>query len=96
MPVRVAFLIDGFNLYHSLKDAHRDTGTCVKWLDIGALCASYLPQPGREARLESVTYYSALATHLAGRNPDVVNRHQMLPNPLPLPGGKFITKPASW
>lgn len=78
MTVRVAFLIDGFNLYHSLRDAQNATGSCVKWLDIRSLCASYLPQLGREARLESVTYFSALATHLASRHPDTVNRHQIL------------------
>jgi uncharacterized LabA/DUF88 family protein len=77
MTVRVAFLIDGFNLYHSLKDAQKETGVCAKWLNIWSLCSSYLPQLGKEARLESVTYFSALATHLAARNPDVVNRHQI-------------------
>lgn len=47
---RTTFLIDGFNLYHSLTDACRNL-RCdgIKWLNIRKLCASYLPHitPGR-------------------------------------------------
>jgi len=40
---RATFLIDGFNLYHSLEEACRRTcGISVKWLDVKALCNSYL------------------------------------------------------
>ena len=76
MVQRVSFLVDGFNLYHSVKDAERVTRVCSKWLDIRAFLASYLPLLGRDARLESVHYFSALATHLAASKPDVIARHQ--------------------
>ena len=40
---RVTFIIDGFNLYHSVCDAERDLkGASTKWLDIKSLCSSYL------------------------------------------------------
>lgn len=74
---RVSFLIDGFNLYHSLRAAAKElTGTSVKWLNIKALCQSYLYLFGREARLEEIYYFSALATHLEANNPDVTRRHK--------------------
>lgn len=69
---RVCFLIDGFNLYHSLKDAGRET----RWLDLNALCRSYLHLLGKEAHLEKIYYFSALAKHLEARKPDVTRRHR--------------------
>lgn len=42
---RMAFLIDGFNLYHSLVDARR-AGVLkpTRWLDLRALCEWVMPQ----------------------------------------------------
>lgn len=62
---RVSFLIDGFNLYHSVVDASRDLGgATTKWLDISSLCSSYLPDFGKDARLESIYYFSAIPYYL--------------------------------
>jgi hypothetical protein len=47
---RTAFLIDGFNLYHSAREAGKATrGHGTKWLDIRALCESYLHLVGSGA-----------------------------------------------
>lgn len=77
---RVAFLIDGFNLYHSLRELERLTKSSVKWLDLTRLCQAYLQAVrsavGEHVELASTTYFSALATHLVPNNPDVVTRHQ--------------------
>lgn len=74
---RIAFLIDGFNLYHSLKDAQRDLGeTGIKWLDIRKLCSSYLHLIGGGAEISQIYYFSALAQHLESTNPDVTQRHR--------------------
>jgi uncharacterized LabA/DUF88 family protein len=76
---RVTFLIDGFNLYHSVKNASRDLGlrgAGTRWLNIWALCASYISIFGRAARLSEIYYFSALATHLEAANPDVTRRHR--------------------
>lgn len=76
MAIRVTFLVDGFNLYHSLLDAQKQTGQHYKWLNIRSLCESYLPSFGKDAALKDVYYFSAYANHLTGRDPDKVARHQ--------------------
>jgi hypothetical protein len=73
---RVSFLIDGFNVYHSISEAMKDEGGSMKWLDYFSLCQSYLSVFGREARLERVIYFSAYATHLQQTHPDVILRHR--------------------
>jgi uncharacterized LabA/DUF88 family protein len=73
---RVAFLIDGFNLYHSTKTAGDHTGSSTKWLDIRAMCSSYLSAISRDAYLHSAYYFSALATHLEAIDPGKVQRHR--------------------
>lgn len=74
---RTVFLIDGFNLYHSVKDASRDLrGASTKWLDIVSLCRSYLYLIGNKAELSGINYFSALASHLEATNPGVTRRHR--------------------
>lgn len=72
---RVIVLVDGFNLYHSIKDIdHNNNGLCLKWLDIYSLCQSYLYLISPDAILEKVYYFSAYAYHLG--NPDIIKRHK--------------------
>lgn len=74
---RTAFIIDGFNLYHSVKEASSDLGgVSTKWLNIRALCDSYLHLIGNGAQTQGVYYFSALAHHLSVVNPGVVQRHR--------------------
>jgi uncharacterized LabA/DUF88 family protein len=75
---RTSFLVDGFNLYHSVKDAARalGTGRGTKWLDLRSLCSSYLGIVGGTATLQGIFYFSALATHLEPRDPNVTARHR--------------------
>ncbi|MBI5169807.1 MAG: NYN domain-containing protein [Candidatus Eisenbacteria bacterium] len=73
--MRVSFLVDGFNLYHSLSRAS-DEGVRCKWLDVGALCRSLLPDLGRAARLRSVTFFTASPNHVEVRSPGAVVRHR--------------------
>jgi uncharacterized LabA/DUF88 family protein len=75
---RTAFFVDGFNLYHSLIEATRDLkGQPTKWLDIGSLLSSYLPVLGGGARLKTIYYFSALATHMDHRRPGTTARHRL-------------------
>lgn len=61
MPNRVCFLVDGFNLYHSIIEASEvQPAASMKWLDLLALCRSYLSAIGRDATLERIFYFSAL------------------------------------
>ena len=73
---RVAFLVDGFNLYHSTRTAEKHTGQSTKWLDLRAMCTAYLNAISRDAYLHSVYYFSALATHLEAVAPGKVQRHK--------------------
>lgn len=80
MPKKVAFLVDGFNMYYSLRQVEKLSMQKVRWLDLRKLLADNL-QPVRDAlggrvELSTVHYFSAYAYHLTPHDPDVVNRHQ--------------------
>lgn len=75
--MRVSFLVDGFNLYHSLRHAEatrRDGG--YRWLDLRSLLASYVEHADRGAFIGEIVYFSALATHLQEKSPGTVQRHR--------------------
>lgn len=59
---RTSFVIDGFNVYHSLVDASKALGLPdergTKWLNLRALCESYLPLFGSDATLAGVHYFA--------------------------------------
>lgn len=77
--IRTSFLIDGFNLYHSVKTATHDlglNGSGTRWLDIHSMCQSYLHLIDTTARLSEIYYFSALAKHLEMKKPDVTVRHR--------------------
>lgn len=76
---RVVFLVDGFNLYHSLAEAQRDShGKSTKWLDLQALCSSFLPVAarvvGERVEVASIHYFSASPTH---RSQSKIDRHAL-------------------
>ncbi len=65
---RSVFIVDGFNLYHSLRDAQQiSNGKTTKWLDLKSLCEDYLSLVGsicnERASLERIYYFSARPTH---------------------------------
>jgi uncharacterized LabA/DUF88 family protein len=75
---RTVFLIDGFNLYHSVRDAAKATdGRGTKWLDIWALCESYLHLFPNPSQVTGIFYFSALAKHIQPRDPHVTRRHRL-------------------
>lgn len=73
----IAFLVDGFNVYHSIKDAQVDGHGCAKWLDLASLCNSFLSSIG-DVKLVGIYYFSALAIHKEPTNPGIAERHQRL------------------
>lgn len=74
---RVAFLYDGFNLYHSLCAASRDlSGAGTKWLDLTDMSRGLLHEVGGRAELGPVCYFSALANHVETTKPGAVARHR--------------------
>ena len=71
---RITFLIDGFNLYHSLIDASDDlNGQSTKWLNISSLCRSYLSMLGKN-KLESIYYFTAIPEHYSDTEPGKIER----------------------
>lgn len=78
MDLRVSFLVDGLNLYHSLREIERISKARVRWLDLRKLCASYLHAVrsaiGQRVELGGIYYFSALANHLTTRDPGIVDR----------------------
>jgi hypothetical protein len=54
---RTAFIIDGFNLYHSVVDAGEHLDVSTKWLDISALCDSYLYRVGGGHKRKASTIF---------------------------------------
>jgi uncharacterized LabA/DUF88 family protein len=74
---RTVFIIDGFNLYHSVREAARSSGgKGTKWLNVKELCNSYLHLIGDKAILTNIYYFSALAKHLDQNNPQKTRRHR--------------------
>lgn len=74
---RVAFLVDGFNVYHSVRDAETAIERRLQWLDIRGLCRTYVRRLlGKDAALKSVTYFTAYATFLAESNPIALVHHK--------------------
>jgi uncharacterized LabA/DUF88 family protein len=74
---RTTFLVDGFNLYHSVKEASRDlTGASTKWLDLRRFLSSYLPALGNNAQITEVYYFTALGLHMDARKPGSTARHK--------------------
>jgi len=70
---RIVFLIDGFNLYHSVREAcNYFDDKSLRWLNISSLCSNYLDLISRDREVEDIYYFSALAHH-KGRS--VVARH---------------------
>jgi len=74
---KLAFLIDGFNVYHSIIELKRRIKINAKWLDLNRLCDSYCHLFGKTARLKSVYYFSAIALHLQNENPGRIKRHRI-------------------
>ncbi len=76
---RTIFLIDGFNVYHSLKQASMDlrlAGRGTRWLNLNELCRTSLSSIGAAATLEGIIYFSAYAKHRIPMDADVINRHK--------------------
>ncbi|MGV8084405.1 MAG: NYN domain-containing protein [Coriobacteriia bacterium] len=88
MP-ELAFVVDGFNLYHSVRDLERSTGLNCRWLDVRSLCDSFMSAIGNNTTIGDVYYLSALAYHREQRKPGTVARHQAFINALISTGVKI-------
>lgn len=66
---RASFLVDGLNLFFSLREMEGLSKTPSRWLDLRRLCENYLPYIGRRfgvrAELGTIYYFAAYAAHAA-------------------------------
>lgn len=76
MSTSARFVVDGFNLYHAIRETRRATGVDCRWLDLRGLCTSMLQAVGGGAVVGGIDYFSAFAHHLEHRRPGTVARHQ--------------------
>lgn len=67
MMKKVTFLIDGFNLYHAVKDTRKNQ---YKWLDLDKLARCFVK---RDEEIVDIYYFTALANW----NPDKVRKHKI-------------------
>jgi uncharacterized LabA/DUF88 family protein len=78
--MRTTFLVDGFNVYHSLRDASRELGFVdgrgTKWLNLHTLLNSQLHLFGRSAVLSKIYYFTAFAHQRRSTDPQVIVRHE--------------------
>jgi len=75
---KISYLVDGFNLYHSLRKASKQLKSSTKWLDLKRLCISlnhnFRTTVDHWLELENVYYFTAYAHHLS--DPGIVQRHK--------------------
>lgn len=95
---RVAFYVDGYNLYHSINNIVKNNPglNYLKWLDLRKLFSNFLVSGQEE--LVDIFFYTAEPTHT---KPDVQNRYRALLDAyqrflnIRAVYGKFKAKPAS-
>ena len=80
--MNVSFLIDGFNLYHSIEDLYTNEKIKAKWLDIKTLLRTYFTDPDfknlsdEKHSFNGIYYFTALRHHIAEEKPQSIARHQ--------------------
>ena len=79
---KIAVYVDGFNLYHALKNLKKPY---LKWLNIRSLVEKFINQQGEV--IDKIYYFSAIATHI---NNDVAKRHRVYIEALETFGVQFI------
>jgi uncharacterized LabA/DUF88 family protein len=77
----VSFIVDGLNLYHSLREMEGLSKKPSRWLDLQRLCESYLFAIGRRlgirAELGAIHYFSAYPNPTTVRENEVVERQRI-------------------
>tara|TARA_B110000093_G_C12861489_1_gene363644 strand:- start:94 stop:741 length:648 start_codon:yes stop_codon:yes gene_type:complete len=80
--MKVSFLIDGFNLYHSIEDVRKKRRIKARWLDVKTLLRTFFTDPDFKKLSEErpsfngIYYFTALRNHVAEKKPQSIARHQ--------------------
>jgi uncharacterized LabA/DUF88 family protein len=74
VAARVTFLVDGFNLHFSARQAGTNLNKLpLQWLDVRGLLTSYVSLFGRGATIEGIHLFTAIPHFLHGRDPGAVS-----------------------
>lgn len=71
------WLVDGFNLHHSILHVTQSGTPPPLWIDPRALAAAHQYLVGKETYIERVEYFSALPHHLRKIEPEIFERHRL-------------------
>lgn len=88
--MKVSFLIDGFNLYHSIEDLENKLNVKSKWLDVKTLLHSYMGSIGGQAKFNGIYFFTAIRSHVQLEKPQSVERHKRYISVLETTGMKTI------
>ncbi len=94
--MNVSFLIDGFNLYHSIEDLYVKRSIRAKWLDVKTLLRGYFTDPDFKSlsdekySFNGIYYFTALRHHVAEEKPQSIARHERYINALESTGIEVI------
>ena len=94
--MKVSFLIDGFNLYHSIEDLRTKHKIKAKWLDIKSLLRTYFTDPDFKNlskdrhTFNGIYYFTALRHHVAEEKPQSIARHERYINAIESTGVEVI------
>jgi len=80
-PLRkISFVVDGLNLYFSLRELEGLSKKPSKWLDLRRMCESFVQAIGQHlgvrTELETIHYFSAYATHAKVHDRGIVDRQR--------------------
>ena len=81
---RVSFYIDGFNVYHRIKEYYEKTGICYKWLNYKSLFQSLLLPT---EIISDIYFFSAISKDFGS---DSVERHNKYITALEITGIKIV------
>ena len=94
--MNVSFLIDGFNLYHSIEDLYVEHRIKAKWLDVKTLLRTYFTDSDfknlskERHSFNGIYYFTALRHHVAEEKPQSIARHERYINALENTGIEVI------
>ena len=94
--MKVSFLIDGFNLYHSIEDLRTQHHIKAKWLDVKTLLRAYFTDSSfknlskERPSFNGIYYFTALRHHVAEEKPQSIARHERYINALESTGIEVI------
>jgi uncharacterized LabA/DUF88 family protein len=73
---RAIWLVDGFNLYHSIRRCEQESAASLRWLNLRQLAENAQSSSGSPCEVGDVRYFTALPHHLAAKEPERLERHR--------------------